>query len=245
MTAKLHQIIAIEKDVKSRVVSFLTEAYHTLQKPALFDGFTKVYEKTDEDGEDLPDEKKLVNYQVEEMLQSIAEQCTEFFDTVARKDKANCSALADVEVDGEVLLERIPSTHLIFLEKQLKDLRTVIDNLPTLDPAVSWALDAGSGLYKSDEQRTAKKTKIQEPIVLYKATTEHPAQTQLITKDKTVGYWNTVKQSGAVTPKRKKLLQKRVQELIKAIKFAREKANETEAPKVNVGQSIFDYLLKE
>jgi len=243
MATKLHQIIAVEKGIKSRVTKFMTEAYHTFQRPMLFEGFTKTYQKIDEDGEDLPDEKRLITAQAEELLREVAEQATEYFDVVARKDIANGNAKADVVVDGETILQDVPSTHLIFLEKQLTDLSTAIDSIPTLDPAVSWKLDEGSGVFKSDEQKTAKKAKVQEAIVLYDATPEHPAQTQLISKDKTVGYWSTVKQSGAITANRKKVLQKRVQTLIKAVKFARESANEAEVPNKEIGKKIFDYLL--
>lgn len=242
MSTKLHQIIAIEKGVKSRVYAFLTGAYKSFQKPSLFEGFIKTYEKKDEDSEDLPGEKALVQLNVEQMLQGIAEQATEYFDIVAAKDTANCQAFADVVVNGETILEQVPATYLLFLEKQLVDLQTAIESMPVLDPALDWKLDSAVSLHKSEPTRTHKSKKVQRPIVLYDATPEHPAQTQLITEDKIVGHWSTIKHSGALTAPRKKELQKRVRELVKAVKFAREAANETEAPKKEVGEKIFGYL---
>jgi hypothetical protein len=241
---KLHQIIAVEKGIKTRVVRFVTDAYKALQKDALFDGLTRTYEKKDDDGDDFPPERKLVNMRVEDTLQEVAEQLTEYMDIVADKDTANCSARADVMVDGETLLVDVPATHLLFLEKQLTDLNTVLDNLPVLDPAFDWTKDDATGLYKSAPVASSKKAKLAKPIVLYEATEHHPAQTQLIQVDETIGTWTTVKHSGAVTADRKKALQKKARALLKAVKFAREEANSTPVTeRVSIGQSVFNYLL--
>ena len=43
--AKLNQIIAIEKGIKSRVYGDLTELNKAIQKPDLFNGFQKTYQK--------------------------------------------------------------------------------------------------------------------------------------------------------------------------------------------------------
>jgi len=242
--AKLHQAIAIEKGVKTRVGRFVTEAYKNLQKAPLFDGMTKTYEKRDEDGDDFPAERQLVKFRVDETLQEVAENMTELLDIVATKDYANGSATADVVIDGRVVLSAVPVTHLLFLEKQLVDFNTVIDNLPVLDPAYDWKKDAATGLHKSEPVTTTKTKKVARPIVLYEATEQHPAQTQLIQEDQSIGNWVTVKHSGALTADRKKVLQQKARTLLKAVKFAREDANDTEAPNKSVGDAIFDYLLK-
>jgi hypothetical protein len=52
--AKLNQIVAIEKSVKSRVYGEITEMHKLAQKPDLFSGFSKQYRKKDEEGEDCP-----------------------------------------------------------------------------------------------------------------------------------------------------------------------------------------------
>lgn len=244
MATKLHQIIAVEKGVKGRVYAHVTGAYKELQKPSLFEGLAKTYEKKDADGEDFPDERQLVQRNAAEMLREIAEQSTEYFDIVAAKDQANCLAKADVVVDGVVLLQQIPATHLLFLEKQLVDMQTAIDALPILDPAYNWTEDPTSGNFKSEVVKTTKMKKVQKPLVLYPATPEHPAQTQMVVEDVQIGTWNTTKYSGAITVMKKKDLQHRVRELIKAVKYAREEANTVEVPKTQVGKALFAYLLK-
>ena len=49
--AKLNQIIAVEKGVKSRSFQELTEAHHALQKPTLLSGISRTYRPKDEEGE--------------------------------------------------------------------------------------------------------------------------------------------------------------------------------------------------
>jgi hypothetical protein len=240
---KLNQIVAVEKGVKSRVYGEITEMHKLSQKPDLFSGFSKQYRKKDEDGEDYPAEQKRVQLFAEEQLSNAARLLTELFDVTATKDWANCRAVADVEVDGNVLIAGAPVPFLLFLEKQISDLHTLVDRLPTLDDADDWTKHDGAGLFKTTPIATHRTKKVQKPIVLYDATKEHPAQTQLITEDIVVGYWDTVKHSGALPAPRKKELLGRIEKLSQAIKFAREKANSIDADTVSVGKPIFDYLL--
>jgi hypothetical protein len=241
---KLNQVIAVEKGVKSRVYGEVSELHKASQKPDLFSGFVKTYRKKDEEGEDYPPEQKKVQMTVGDALGRISKGLTEMFDVTAAKDWANCTAAADVKVDGVgTILEHVPVPYLLFLEKQLTDLHTFIDKLPVLDEADEWLADENTGLFKTKATATHRTKKIQKPIVLYDATKEHPAQTQILTEDVVVGYWDTVKHSGALPAPRKRQLLERVEKLAVAVKFAREEANSAEAPAVNVGSVIFGYLL--
>jgi hypothetical protein len=117
--------------------------------------------------------------------------------------------------------------------------------LPT---KMEFSVRTGSGAPRGERgnrpPRLNRTKKVQKPIVLYDATKEHPAQTQLITEDVVVGYWDTVKHSGALPAPRKKELMSRIEKLSQALKFAREKANAADAETVSVGKPIFDYLLQ-
>src|SRR3990167_5324651 len=185
---RLNQIIAVENGIKGRVYSELTEFNKVCQKAELFQGFSKVYENKDEDGESLPPESKKIQFRVDDVLKAIVNSLAEFFDITATKDWANMAAVANVEVNGKKVLEGVPVTHLLFLEKQLVDLRTFFGNLPELDDVDSWQRDEASGVYKTEPISTHRTRKVQKPIVLYDATKEHPAQTQLITEDVLAGY---------------------------------------------------------
>lgn len=240
---KLNQILAVEKGTKARVYSEVTQMNASAQKPALFNGFSKTWKPKDEDGETFPPESLRVQQNAREQLAVLARHLTELFDVSAAKDWANCQAKADVVVDGKVLLKQSPATYLLFLEKQLNDIQTFVGNLPSLDPAEEWRFDEAANVYKSELTKTARTKKVQKPIVLYDATKEHPAQTQLITEDIVIGHWDTVKHSGALPPKRKQELLERVEKVIKAVKFAREEANAQEAEKKDVASALFEYLL--
>jgi hypothetical protein len=242
--AKLNQIIAIEKGIKSRVYSDITDWDKISQKPQLFNGFSKEYRPIDTDGEALPPERQRVQYRVRDLLQSVERLCTEYFDITARKDWTNCTACADVKVNGQTILSEVPVPYLLFLEKQLTDLRTLIGRLPLLDEADDWKVDSSSGLMRTDEIKTHRTKKVQKPIVLYHATTEHPAQTQIVTEDILAGYWHQTKLSGAMARPDREKLTERVEALLQAVKQAREAANGfDEAEKVpSAGRAIFDYL---
>jgi len=242
--AKLNQIIAVEKGVKSRVYGELTNINKMVQKPDLFNGLSKTYSKKNEESEDLPSEKKKVQHTVTEVLCQVKTGLSEVINVIARKDWTNSAASADVVVDGVKVIESAPVTFLLYLEKQLVDLRTFFGNLPVLDESEDWSLDHNSGLYKTEPTNTHRTKKVQKACVLYPATAEHPAQTQLITEDILVGYWETVKQSGALPLPQKQKLVDKVEKLLQAVKSAREAANSIEEQKSpDVASAVFGFIL--
>jgi len=240
--AKLNQILAIEKGIKTRVYAEFTELHQATQKPPLMNGFHKTYQPRDEEGETYPPEHQKVQHQASEVIERVSTGLAELFDITATKDWANCSAKADVVVDGRTLLKEAPATYLLFLEKQLGDLHTFVAKMSELDPGNDWSTDPGTGLYKTEPTVTQRTKKVQRPITLYEATKEHPAQTQLITEDVVAGQWITIKHSGAIAAPRKKQLLARIEKLSNAVKFAREQANAAEAPDKKVGKEVLDFL---
>ena len=242
--AKLNQIIAIEKGIKSRVYSEITDLHKAAQKPELFNGFIKEYRPVDDAGETLPADKKRVQFAVQEVLNKVARVETELMSITARKDWTNCTAKANVEVDDVVILKDVPVSYLLFLEKQLTDIHTFVDKLPVLDEAETWNKDVNSGLYKTEAIQTHRTKKVAKPIVLFPATPEHPAQTQLVSEDIIAGFWHQVKLSGAMPKPTQEVLLERVEKLLNAVKTARESANShEEVASPEVGDAIFSYLL--
>jgi hypothetical protein len=242
MVAKLNQIIAVEKGVKSKSFQDLTEAHHAVQKPALLSGISRVYQPKDEEGEQLPPESTKVQVKVEEILRDMAATITRLFDVTATKDWANCSARADVTVDGQPLLRDVPVTYLLFLEKQLTDLHTFVKKLPVLDAAEAWTFDASADCYRTEAVRTIRTKKVPRNHVKAEATEHHPAQVEVYYEDIPVGYWSTTKFSGALAARRAHELADRVEKLQAAVKFAREEANSAEVTDERVGAAIFGYL---
>jgi hypothetical protein len=245
---KLHSVIAIEKGVKSRVYGEITTLHKESQKAEPFTGLVRTYRKKDEDGEDFPQERKKVQLVAEDVLKRVARLDTELFDVEAEKDWGNCKARASVIVDGRTIVADAPPTFLLFLEKQLSDLRTFVEKLPVLDEAEEWTADPNSSLHRTSPSVTHKTRKVQRAIVKYDAVIKDglalPAQTEMITEDVIVGWWDTVKHSGALPAPRKEALLDRIDKLTKAVKIAREEANDTEIEERSVGAALFGFLFQ-
>lgn len=240
---KLNQVIAVEKGIKQKNNDVGSELYKALQKPALFNGFAKKYKPLDESGEQFPPESQRVQMNVSQVLKDNSRVLTELLDVTATKDFANCQAKADVVVDGVILVSGAPATYLLFLEKQLTNLHTLISTLPVLDSAEDWTLDQNADLFKTEPTQTTKTKKVQKSLVLLAPTEKHPGQAQLITDDQTVGHWETVKMSGAMPLPDKNTLVEKVEKLQRAVKMAREEANTTDATAQKVGDKLLGWLL--
>jgi hypothetical protein len=244
----LCQIIAVEPRVKSGAYSLVTKLHHDtqrVQQGGPFFGLTRTYTPLvapENGGELLPGESTRVQLTINRILARIAEASTKLFDLVATKDYANCQAKGTITVDGTVLLADVPVTYLLFLEKQLKDLRTIIAKLPTLDLAETWHYDHARGCWATEPVKTARTKKTPQNHVLAAATDKHPAQVHMFTVDEIVGYWELVKFSGALSADRAAVLLRRVEALQEAVAFAREQANTMEVTDQKVGGAVFDYL---
>jgi len=241
----LNQIVAIEKGQKTRSNEAITKAYQLLSSsPELLVGLTRIYTPlTDGPEHQLPAESKKVQVRADEVLEAIADEFARLINITATKDWANTAAVADIVVDDSVILHDVPVTHLLFLEKQLVDLHTVISKLPRLAITEDWSYDTNRGVYITEPVDTVRNVKIQEPLTLAQATDKHPAQVQLITKDVPAGTWSTVKLSGAMPADTITVLLERVEALQKAIKFAREQANMLEVTNITDGDVLLNYVM--
>jgi hypothetical protein len=240
--AKLNQIIAVEKGVKSKSFADLTDAHQAVQKSAPLAGISRVYQPKDEEGEQLPPESTRVQLKTEDILREVAETLTRLFDVTATKDWSNLTARADVTVDELTIARDVPVTYLLFLEKQLTDLHTFVKKLPVLDAAESWVRDDSTDSWKTEPVRTIRTKKVPRNHVKAEATEKHPAQVDVYYEDVAVGYWTTVKFSGALPAKRVNDLLDRVLKLQTAVKFAREEANSVDVLDQKVGATVFGYL---
>lgn len=240
--AKLNQVIAVVSGKKQKVEKTVTQIYHTVQKPELFNGISRTYTPKDEDGDRLPPESKTMQAKVKDLIAEAVSAWTEMWDVVATQDYANCSAKADVEVGGKTLLKDVPVTHLLFLEKQVKDLETFISKLPTLDPSETWEFNNAARVYATPPTETTRTKKVPKAFVRCPATKEHPAQVDTFQEDVLAGFWKTIKFSGAIPAKDKNAMLERVRKLMEGVIKAREEANSILAPSVHVAKPIFDYI---
>jgi hypothetical protein len=239
---KLNQIIAITAGKKSQAHKTITEAYQNLQKTGQLEGISRTYKPKDDEGEQQPPEKKLVQLKVRDAIQSVVVALTELFDVVTTQDHANCLARANVAVDGVTVLKDVPVTTLLFLEKQLVDIHTFVEKLPTLDPGEAWSYNPDVDHYASESYQTTKTKKVMKNHVKAEATKEHPAQVETYTEDVIVGYWTTVKFSGAIPAKEKNEMLDRVRKLQEAVKSAREEANGREVESKKIGSAVLQFI---
>lgn len=242
MDQKLNQVIAVEKGIKTRVETAVTAAYHVIQKPTLFVGMRRTYQPKTADGDGLPPEQNLVQQRASLLLRDLTRLFTELFDVTAAKDYANTLARADVIVDGVPLLTGVPAPYLLFLEKKLVDVHTFIGKLPTLDPSATWTLDANDGLYKTPTTQLARTAKVIKGLVLHPPTKEFPAQTAQISEDVIVGHFEQFWMSGGIPREEQLRLLEKVENLTKAVKYAREQANMVPAPQPDIGKAVFGWL---
>lgn len=241
--AKLNQIIAIEKTTKADVNKVLTDAYHVLQRGPLLIGLTKTYAPRDEDGEQLPGEATRVQVRTPEVIADVKAALVKLFDLTATKDTTNQVAKADIILaDGTMLAEGVSVSTLLFLEKQLTDLRTFVMKLPILDPAEMWAEADQPGVWRAELIKTVRTKKIPRNHVKAPATDKHPAQVEIYYEDATVGTWTTTKFSGAIGHRDARAMLDRVGVLTEAVKQAREFANGTSVVDKKIGDAVLGYL---
>ena len=161
------------------------------------------------------------------------------------KTYANTEAKASIVIDGQTIITDAPVSYLLFLEKQLQDIKTFINSLPVLSIDKDWQHDPNRGCYVTLAKETVKTKKITDFVVAYEATEHHPAQIKEVSKDIVEGIWSLVEFSGALPQDRVNSLLRRVDKLQKATIQAREEANNHQVQSRQVATAIFGYLFAD
>jgi hypothetical protein len=239
---KLHHILAVERRVKTESQEQRTHALRQLQSPALFEGQTKTYKPLDNEGDPLPPVDDKVQFRVKDVLRDLIDSWVEKIDTIGEKHEGNTVARASVKIGDEVILADVPSTQLLFLEKELDDLRTIVMAAPVLSSDVRWTFNSSLGLHESPEMVSNRNAKTVKAVTLAPATDKHPAQVQPVNVDTVIGQYTQVRFSGQLTPVERRQLLDRIKILQAAVKQARETANTVETDAVHHGKLILDFV---
>lgn len=242
---KLNQLIAILNGVKQASAKAAAEVYQLCQKPTLFQGLSRTYQPREEDGYVYPAESQKVTLKARDVINQFVTARTEFFDLAATQDFANTEAKASIVVDGRTILADVPVPYLLFLEKQLQDIKNFVGSIPVLPIDKEWSYDSNRDCYVTEPKQTTKTKKITKPVVLYEATKEHPAQVKEASEDVIEGTWSLIEFSGALPASRINELKLRVDNLLKAVIQAREEANNMEVTQRRSAAAIFGYLFAE
>lgn len=241
--AKLHEILAVETDLRGATNKLLQEGMKTFKdKLSIFDGLHRRYESLTDGDEGQPPQDKPLAETVPSKLKWVENQFSQFLDVTFQKEVTNTKAKADIKVGDNVLVSDVPVTQLLSWEKTLVGLRQLYETLPTLDLSEEWELDPKTGSYKTREKWVYSAKRVKRNHVVSPATDKHPAQVQVYEEDVPVGKWFTIKESGAVTTAEKAKLIGRVDQLLHAVKQARQRANECEVENRKVADSIFNFI---
>jgi hypothetical protein len=249
----LHTFIALREGVKTKHKKDLTDAHRRATQADLYEGLTRRYLPTDDDGAELPAENKNIQINADTVLNQLVDAVSRDWDLMATIDAGNQVAFANVEVptgeigsNGEpvtrVILRDVPVQFLLYLARELDDVYTFVSKLPTLDPGATWTYDASVAAFVAESVRTHRTKKVLKNHVLYPHTDRHPAQVQTFTEDDVVGHWTLTRRSGALTLERKAQLLQRVDTLRLAVKEARERAATVEVDDRELSRPVFDYL---
>ena len=241
---KLHELLAVEPDLKGAAEKILAETANTFSKKSgHFHAQLRRYQPFDEGGESLPDENQEMVTTVQKKLEWTQKVVSKYLDAVAAKEISNTTASAVIEIGGKPLIDApLPATLLLALEGRLKQVREAYNTIPTLDPGKQWNWDDKTRTYEAATEKSFRTKKVMKNHVKAEATDKHPAQVEVYTEDVQVGSWTTRQWSGALTPSEKSDLLERVDDLIQAVKRARQRANDCEAAKVGIADTLFKYI---
>jgi hypothetical protein len=239
---KLCEIIAVVSGKKGEVEKAVTEKYHLFQKGDLFDGISRSYRPRQEGGEALPSEQKQPQLRAKDLAADAVGRWTELFDLTLTLDHGNAVARGEITIGDNVIAIDVPVPTLLFLEKQLENVKAFLSKLPVPDPAEVWTYDGQQDMLATGGRETARTKKTQKPLVLFPATKEHPAQTQLITEDELAGYWTQTLFTTRIPAQVKNEMLERVGKLLDAVKTARERANASEVDKKRIGGALLNYV---
>lgn len=245
--AKLHELLAVETNLENQANKVRGELASTFDKKRhLFEEKRVVFTPLGEGGQTVIESQSDIQSTVVKELKWIQPFISKAIDASYQVAEANTRGRADVVLeDGKTLLTGVPATSLLELEKRLAEISALVTAIPTLDPAKGFTSDEqrGVGVFKARQVRKTRSRKEKVVIVKYEATKEHPAQTELIDKDVPVGTVEEQEWSGLMTPAEKAELISKVENVSRAIRQARSRANEVEIDPTNkIGQKILNAI---
>jgi hypothetical protein len=226
---KLHELLAVASSLKGQSEKTRTGLMETFEKKRHhFAEKRTTFFPSQEGAHPVTEEQSDIQTTVPSEIAWLKDFVCKAMDAEFQVSLANTMAVADVELeDGTVILKAVPATALLELEKRMTELHAFANAIPTLDPAKGFAADSDrKNIYKAREVNKTRTKKIQRPLVMAPATEQHPAQVQLITEDVAIGRIQEQEWSGLITPASKADIISRIEDLSRAIKKARSRAND-------------------
>lgn len=239
---KLHEVLAVEPNVKAKSDAMIKEGINTFKgKQGHFEGQIREYTPKMDDGDMFPNESSPLVTTVMDKINYVFKSWIARVDVVATKEETNRGATTIITIGGKDF--EVGATTLLALEKDLKDIRTLLNSVLTLDPNFEWEYDADNMRYKTFPVRTFKQKKVEVPLIIVAATKEHPAQAKTVVTDEIIGEWTTEHTSGRIPASEKADILERLDEMDKVVKKGRQRANMAEVKYMEIGRTIQDFVL--
>jgi len=239
---KLHELLSIEPDLRKEAEKISGEVRETLADPKRVHGMIRTFHPIVEDEDPLPDERVEMLTTAQAEVDRFNTAVGKFIDSAVSKEVTNMVTSAELELAGTVI--SLPATALLNLENRLADIRKVYAAIPTLDPAEVWTYDETLEVYVADVRIAYKTRKVPKTHVSVEATKEHPAQVEIYHEDIRVGEREQIMHSGAITLARKRVLLGRIDDMLKEVKQARQRANDIEVKEIEIADLIFGVINK-
>lgn len=252
---KLFEILAVEGDAQGRAVKLVTETTQVFKnKENLFKGRKRTLnlfgkDPTKEDELTAVEQKDSTVTKVEstvpDSLNYLGCILGNYWDVMYQKEATNQLAKADIEVDGLILMSKVPVTFLLCMENRLKDLRPVLEAIPTLAPGIMWRVDKDyqlSYVYRTPDMYDVKTKEDTEYRIVAQPTDKHPAQVVPVKAQFNVGRYTTIDWSGLISPAEKARLLEHFDKVLMAVKQARQRANNVDAISYKVGDKLVGAL---
>lgn len=242
---KLHELLAVANPLKAQAAKVVADLSNTFEKKRhLFEAKIVRFDSSVEGIPSGVEAQSDIQSTVDKELKWVSGHIIKALDAELQISVANTQAKADVVLDdGSVLLTGVPATALLELEKSMAGIHALVSAIPTLDPAKGFTVDEANGYYKARPITKGRTKKDKVVIVKYAATPEHPAQTELVDKDVPIGVISEQEWSGLITPMQKAELIANVEQISRAIRQARSRANEQEVDKSQkIGSVIFNKI---
>lgn len=248
---KLYELIAVEPKVEKDSTAVIKRVASIFAgKKELFTGEHRTLQMFDaerKNEEEGAEKVRELTVTVSEVLEEMKQHVGRHYDLAFQKERSNQTAVADVEIDGKVVIANCPVYFLLGMENRLEELRKVLDSIPILDSGTRWkkAEDLGKSIYRIEQPVKSHKT---EKIKRHKVVWEpqpgmsQPPQIETWQDNVAVGTYFDDLCSGAMPLAEKTELLNKMDKLINAVKKARQRANAADAIEDKVSEKIFGYL---
>ncbi len=244
---RLHELVAVRPNLKTQAAKTVTDLANTFEKKQHhFTAKVKTFTPFGETAEPSKTEEELkLQTTAHKELAWVKGYIVKSIDAHLHVALGNMKATGDVVLeDGTVLAERVPASTLLELEDYLEELRSFASKIPTLDPAKGFKpdTDAGDGVYVAREVEKTRTLAQKKVYTLAPPTDKHPAQAQLVDEQVPVGTIREKEWSSMLTPAEKGDILDRFEQLVRAVKRARSRANEVEVDtSAKIGEKLIGY----